>query len=67
MKHDIVPAWMWRSPGDIIEELLALSQREFSRQILTVPHETKRGADRDRYYTMARRAQIRAYIRRLHG
>ena len=64
---DLVPVWMWKSPEEIIDRLLAITTRQQARPLLIVPHETKRGADRDRYYTMARRAQIRAYIRRRHG
>lgn len=64
MKRDIVPAWMWRAPGDIIEDLLARSTR---LELRAVSRETKCGAEplqasvrKDRYYTMARRAHVRA-------
>lgn len=64
MKRDIVEAWLWKPPGDIIEELLARSTR---LELRAVSRETKCGAEplqvlarKDRYYTMARRARVRA-------
>lgn len=67
MKHDIVPAWMWKPPGDIIEDLLEHSAARERRQLRLVSRETKCGAEplqasvrKDRYYTMARRAHVRA-------
>jgi hypothetical protein len=67
MKHDIVEAWLWKAPGDIIEDLLARSTR---LELRAVSRETKCGAEpgeasvrKDRYYTMARRARVRALLR----
>lgn len=67
MKHDIVPAWMWLPPGDIIEELIEQSAWRERRAQMRVSRETKCGAEpaeasapKDRYYTMARRAHVRA-------
>lgn len=70
MKHDIVPAWMWQPPGDIIEDLLELSVRLDRRALLKVSRETKCVAvtgevrvRKDRYYTMARRVYVRALLK----
>lgn len=71
MKLDIVEAWMWRSPEEIIERLIARNGAGQLRLVShDVPRETKRGVDageasapKDRYYTMARRVHIRALLR----
>lgn len=66
---DIVPSWMWRPPGEIIEDLIAHSDRRAQRleaKACDVSRETKCGAvRRDRYYTQARRLRVRELMRRM--
>lgn len=58
---DIVPAWMWRDPGEIIETLLQISARSERRgeAISTRPQRP----DRDRYYTQARRLHVKQLMK----
>ena len=63
---DIVPAWMWRDPGEIIEQLLQRSAREAAKargQGLTLG--AARPVARDRYYTIARRVAVRSAMKRV--
>lgn len=57
---DIVPAWMWKDPGEIIEGLLRLSAPR-----PTVRVETCARQGRDRYYRMARRLSVRNSFKRV--
>lgn len=59
---DIVPAWMWRDPEEIIEGLLALSSRSSPRLTIGMPAAVPR-VDRDRYYTQARRLHVKQLMR----
>lgn len=65
---DIVPKWMWRDPGEVIERLIAdSSRRNAPRQPWVQTH--ARPAARDRYYTQARRIEVRAAVQKVtnHG
>lgn len=57
---DIVEAWLWRDPAQIIERLVERSAREVARK--QNPElwkmECARPA-RDRYYTLSRRIRIK--------
>ena len=66
---DIVPAWMWRDPGEIIEGLLQYSARQAAKKQglvmgqVNLPRAPRPG--HDRYYTMARRVEIRGQMKRV--
>lgn len=60
---DIVPAWMWRDPGEIIEGLLTLSARRPGQGLRQGETPVKVGP-KDRYYTMARRCAVRGAVKR---
>jgi hypothetical protein len=62
---DIVPAWMWRDPGEIIDELLSRSARQAARaQGLDVGRaDSVSRPQRDRYYTQARRVHLQQIMR----
>jgi hypothetical protein len=63
---DIVPAWMWRDPGEIIEQLLEHSAREAARPVLTLATgEAGLRQPRDRYYRAWRRCHVKQLMRRL--
>ena len=59
---DIVPAWMWRSPGEIIDRLVARSERTERRgeaiSVRVVEHPA-----RDAYYTQARRLHVKQLMK----
>lgn len=67
---DIVPAWMWKDPYEIIDRLMSLhpgalftevwidGERAPLRRVLTLPPGAQR-FDRDRYYTQARRFHVK--------
>lgn len=57
---DIVPAWMWRDPGEIIEGLLRLSQPRAAVRVDTCAR-----LQPDRYYTMARRLDRKNSLKRV--
>lgn len=65
---DIVPAWMWRDPSEIIEGLLQRSARKAARAQGLTMGKIQLPAPRpahDRYYTMARRVEIRGQMKRV--
>lgn len=59
---DIVPSWMWQSPGDIIERLVGVSSRSARRgeaiSLRVVVH-----TPRDRYYTQAKRLHVKQLMK----
>lgn len=55
---NVAPAWMYRDPFEIIERLLQVKPR-----VQTSAHVSK-PVRRDRYYTMARRVEIRRATRK---
>ena len=57
---DIVEAWLWRDPGEIIERL---QQRTARRRDGVAAPAIPRPA-RDRYYTQARRVHVKNIMRR---
>lgn len=60
---DIVESWLWRDPGEIVDRLLERSAREAARR-----QGLEMGAadgPRDRYYTMARRCEVRGSVKRV--
>lgn len=59
---DIVEAWKWRPPGEIIERLLgeaARSERRGEAVSARVPDHQ----ERDRYYTQARRLHVKQLMK----
>jgi hypothetical protein len=60
---DIVPAWMWRDPQEIIEGLLRISERAESSATPSTGAPAPNHAPRDRYYTMARRLPVKQLMR----
>ena len=58
---DIVEYWLWNPPGDIIERLIARSERHEQRgeTVPALPMITSR----DRYYTQARRLHVKRAMR----
>lgn len=58
---DIVPSWMWRDPGEIIEQLLARPARDQVPRVVIQP--AARAATRDRYYTTARRVRVKQLMK----
>lgn len=64
---DIVPAWMWGDPAEVVERLEAMSARAAQR-VIARAREPGAGAvsgPRDRYYTMARRCEVRGAVKRV--
>lgn len=59
-----MPAWMYRDPGEIVDALMTRTQRLEQR---TAPVHASASIDRDRYYTMARRAEVRLHVKRVMG
>lgn len=59
---DIVEAWLWQPPGDIIERLLQRSAAREQR-IVPVAIQVPERRPRDRYYTQARRLHVRQIMR----
>jgi hypothetical protein len=57
---DIVEAWMWRNPEEIIERLLVNSARQDAPR--PVIHVAAR-ENRDRYYTRARRHRVKQLMK----
>lgn len=59
---DIVPAWMWGDPAVVAERLEAMGRRERlnGSAARDAGHEP-----RDRYYTMARRCEVRGQVKRV--
>ena len=55
---DIVEAWLWRPPGDIIERLMARSERCGRRGEALLTREPDH-QPHDRYYTQARRLRVK--------
>lgn len=65
---DIVPAWMWGDPAVVVERLEAMGVNAARRQAARVEQEQASGAahePRDRYYTMARRCEVRGAVKRV--
>ena len=58
---DIVERWLWDPPGDIIERLVARSERSLGRGG-TISVGVAR-QPRDRYYTQARRLHVKQAMR----
>ena len=64
---DIVPAWMWGDPAEVVERLEAMSVNA-ARRVIAKAAEKDSGAahgTRDRYYTMARRCEVRGAVKRV--
>lgn len=58
---DIVPRWMWDDPAVVAERLEAMERRQAARR-----DELGRAEPaRDRYYTMARRVEVRGAVKRV--
>lgn len=57
----VMPAWMYRDPGEIADELAARTARiEAPRPAMV---QACAPGERDRYYTMARRAAVRFHVK----
>lgn len=61
---DIVERWMWESPGDIIERLVARSERT-DRRGEEISNRKAAPKQRDRYYTQARRIHVKQLLMRV--
>lgn len=59
---DIVEAWMWRPPGEIIDRLMARSERT-ERRGETLSIKPPERQTRDRYYTQARRLHVQQLMK----
>jgi len=59
---DIVEAWKWQAPGDIIERLLGESART-ERRGEAISAKPGEHPPRDRYYTQARRLRVKQLMR----
>ena len=59
---DIVEAWLWRDPGEIIEGLLRRSAR-LDRRGETISLRLPDRRPRDRYYTQARRLHLKQLMK----
>lgn len=57
---DPCPRWMWRDPEEIIERLIAISERVPT--VRTVAHQVSQCA-KDRYYVQARRVHVKQLMR----
>jgi hypothetical protein len=60
---DIVPAWMWRDPEEIIEPLLRIAAKKEERAQAPAAEPAGVSGARDRYYTMARRIHVKQLMR----
>ncbi len=60
---DVCERWMWESPGEIIERLVARSERLRLRVDPVSLVVVTRRTPRDRYYTQARRLRIRKLMK----
>ena len=60
---DIVEAWMWRDPGEIIDDLLRRSARIERRGEAISMRVVEQRPERDRYYTQARRLHVKQLMR----
>jgi len=58
MKRKVFPAWQYKDPHEIIERLIATSSPR--PQSTSAPVRKQQ----DRYYTMARRVEIRRAVKR---
>ena len=62
MMSDIVEAWLWRDPGEIIDGLLRRSDKT-ERRGEAVSERLPDRQPRDRYYTQARRLHVKQLMR----
>ena len=61
---DIVEAWLWRDPAQIIDRLLERSARQAARDRGLMLGHAMPAARHDRYYTQARHIEIQAAVKR---
>lgn len=62
---DIVESWLWRDPAEIVDRMMKRAARHAARE---QGLELGRAEPaRDRYYTMARRVEVRDAVKRAKG
>lgn len=57
----VVEAWMYSDPAEIADALVARTLRIETPR----PVQASASVERDRYYTMARRAEVRLHVKRV--